>query len=544
MKLGISSKLYLSFASIIFAMLIIAFYSIVKVEFLDKTLTRATGENAFISRQAINYRGSVHDRSILVRDVILVRDYEDLQKSIAQIKKLEQDYKLADEALKNLLAAGGGDSNVKTMVADISQTNETTTKIYNQIIEKILQENNKNEATTLLLNQARDKFILWLAQINKLIDYEENLNEKLTETALSETRSFKFVMFAIIAVAVLLSLIIVFLIVRYIKSSVGGEPSEVNRIIKEVANGNLTHKIVTKYNNSILFAVMTMQQQLRNIIQKISLVSNELSQKADLVMQRIDSAEKAVVAQRETSKQSALKIREVSEKTDIISKVAFETEQNSKNTAQVCESNKKSAEDTASQMELIANNSSKISEQISLLSEHAKNIGTSTDLISEITDQTNLLALNAAIEAARAGEVGRGFAVVADEIRKLAERTGGATDQIAMINKKIQEETLATVGVIEESIPLVSQGKALSEEVKESVESILEQANDSLLKAQNVNQEVGNQVKLMQEIEQQIILVADISEKTRQEVNENKTAMNELKSISDHLQSEIKIFKL
>ncbi len=67
-------------------MLIIASFSLITVNFLDTTLTTTTGENALISRQTINFRGSVHDRSILVRDAILATDEADLQKTLMQIK--------------------------------------------------------------------------------------------------------------------------------------------------------------------------------------------------------------------------------------------------------------------------------------------------------------------------------------------------------------------------------------------------------------------------------------------------------------------------
>lgn len=543
-NLGISAKLYLSFSFIIIIMLLVAFFSIAKVNFLDNALRITTDRNALISRQAINYRGSVHDRSILVRDVLLINnDRADLEQTLAKIRKLEEDYDRADKVLIDILNRVG-DANEKAMYEDISKTNAITKKLYEEIINQVITKDNKTAATELLLDEARAKFILWLAQINKLIDYEETSSQKLTNESLKETGSFGVTMLSIVGVALVFALLIAYFIVSYIKKSVGGEPNEVNRIITEVANGNLTQKINTDYNKSILYAVGKMQEQLRNIVEHMLYTSKNLNEKVDLAVERFVETEKSVIIQGQTSRESAQKIKEVSQKTQNVSQIALETEQNSKDTTEICENNKKSAEDTASQMEFIADNSSKISQQINLLDEHAKNIGTSTELISEITEQTNLLALNAAIEAARAGEVGRGFAVVADEIRKLAEKTGSATEQIAMINKKIQEETLATVGAIEESIPLISQGKALSEDVRDSVEIIFNQANDSLIKAQEVNKEVAEQVNLMNEIEEKINFVASISEQTQKAVGENRDSMMELKKLSDNLQREIEIFKL
>ncbi|MBL0387536.1 cache domain-containing protein [Tumebacillus sp. ITR2] len=212
---------------------------------------------------------------------------------------------------------------------------------------------------------------------------------------------------------------------------------------------------------------------------------------------------------------------------------------------------------TREEMDSIKSHVELTASTMNALGEQSQKIGHISELISGIASQTNLLALNAAIEAARAGEHGRGFAVVADEVRKLAEQSGNAADEIAQLIVLIREQVQASIAGMQEGISAVQSGSTAVEEAEHAFRMVgdrLDGVTSGIADVHALTEEASVQSNGVEHEFHEIASVAEESAASSQEVAsavEEQSAtigslsqsMEDLKRLADDLKQAVDQFQ-
>jgi len=198
----------------------------------------------------------------------------------------------------------------------------------------------------------------------------------------------------------------------------------------------------------------------------------------------------------------------------------------------------------AATMEKIAAATQTVSDKMTSLADRSQEIGKVVNVIQEISEQTNLLALNAAIEAARAGEHGRGFAVVAGEVRRLAERTKSATEEIAGTIRSIQDETRDTMQVMAESRVAVESGMQETSNARQSLEATIEASKRVEQQIDLIATAATEQTSAAGEISDSAGQISQLAAENTQGAEEAVEALKNLSSLAAELDGIIRQFQL
>jgi len=173
-------------------------------------------------------------------------------------------------------------------------------------------------------------------------------------------------------------------------------------------------------------------------------------------------------------------------------------------------------------MRSVTDSSEAVSDTIQELAANSDQIGAIVQAITAIAGQTNLLALNAAIEAARAGEQGRGFAVVAEEVRKLAEESQHAAQEITDLISAIQAKTSKAVSVVEDGAKRTRDSAVVVEKTRTAFQQIESSVNDMTVRIEQIataSQQIGASAASMQQNIEEVAAVAEQSSASTEQVS-------------------------
>ena len=448
-----------------------------RVGSIDQTLSRVNDVNNVKQRHAINFRGSVHDRAIAVRDVVLATDAAAVQAQVNKIKALDEKYQQSAAPL-DALFSGAVTADEKAALSSIKDTERRVQPLIAKVIE-LRSAEQFAQASSLLAQQVGPAFVDWLASVNKLIDLEEKMSQDATAGARALSSSFFTWMLVLCSVAIAAGVSSAWYIGRGLLKQLGGQPDYAVSIVTRIAAGDLSVAIHTAKDDhsSLLFAMKKMRDNLVDIVAQVRTGTETI----------FNASTEIAAGNFDLSSRTERQAGTLEETASSLEELTSTVRQNADNARQANVLAESASEVAVRGGAVVA----QVVETMAAINESSKKIVDIIGVIDSIAFQTNILALNAAVEAARAGEQGRGFAVVATEVRNLAQRSASAASEIkALIGGSVQRVDIGA--------RLVDDAGTTMEEIVSSVKRVTDIMAEISLASQeqstgieSVNQAVG-----------------------------------------------------
>jgi methyl-accepting chemotaxis protein len=348
----------------------------------------------------------------------------------------------------------------------------------------------------------------------------------------------------IVAVQLLLWLLFNYILRKF----VSGPAGRMRTAIVEISNtGDFTRRVTVDSDdeigqtarsfNELMGNLQTAFRQLHDGIEKVTDSSHALSTSSQQVANGSTN-------QSEATSSMAATVGNVSFTIGMVSAGASDAARLSRESGELSEKGGEIIHRAAEEMVKIADTVRQTSISIENLGEQSNRISAIVNVIKGIADQTNLLALNAAIEAARAGEQGRGFAVVADEVRKLAERTAKATQEVTGMIDIIQNSSSTAVAGMESLVNQVDGGVALAREAGEAITQIKTESDQVSRTVDDISVALEEQSKASNEISAQIEKVSQMTEVNSNAAKQTSVAASGLEQLADDMRATVNRFKI
>ena len=515
-EMTVAQRLSAGFALILAVLICVTAIAMIKVNIINNAL-RANSENHVVTqRYAINFRGSAHDRSIAIRDVVLSTTTAERHKEMATIAKLADFYAQSAHALEKIIAVPGAEPELTQLYSEIQKIETQAVAVTQEVID--LAELGDGAASMLLWDKAKPLYEQWLTAINQLIDFEESLIQAENKIAMEQAASFLQVMITALVMALVLSIFVAWSVSRRIILQLGAEPRELAKIASQVAAGDLTpvSNATTAQAGSVLASLRAMQESLARVVGKVRQASNIIATGSMEIASGNVGLLQRTEAQATDLQQTTLSMEQMTTTVRNTADSAQQATQLATSASTAAAKGGSVVEQVVSTVQGITASSHKIADIIGV--------------IDSIAFQTNILALNAAVEAARAGEQGRGFAVVAGEVRSLAQRSALAAKEIKVL--------------IDTSVSNVEQGARLANDAGTTMTDIVAQVQRVAGLITEISATAIEQTSGIAKVSDAINHLDHSTQQNAALVEQSAAAADSLRQQATHLAEVVSIFKL